>query len=254
MIAIGFGAAWRRLRWAGLVPLVFALGYALTNGIGRFSGWRYDLPADWIGYFYFGIGAAELLAVLALAFGARVEATNDEPVRKSGSRLSWAQGGVLIAAFALLGGLPWIASGAASPRYADQTLSSLMERLQSSPAVGQLNVDQSQIGRFLVGPQSTLQIGRVLYPRYFSRGTGLASAHPWPSYAVRDFPRVGFLLLNQSRHEALMPLRQLPAVFPQGADAIVLSCERSDYLDVRLILFPDSDTAYLARPLSEPCN
>jgi hypothetical protein len=254
VISVGFGAAWRRLRWAGLVPLAFALGYALTNGIGRFSGWRYDLPADWVGYFYFGIGAAELLSVLALAFSAPVGGMPVQPVGQGNSKLSWAQGAVLPVAFALLGGLPWIAAGMASPRYAEQTLPNLIHRLQSSPAVGELKVDQSQIESFLAEPQATLQIGRVLYPRYFSRGTGLASAHPWPSYAVRDYPRVGFLLLNQSRHEAIMPLRQVPSVFPQGADAIVLGCERADYLDARLILFPDSDTAYLTKPLSEPCN
>jgi len=62
VIAIGLGAVWKRLRWVGLVPLAFSLGYSLANGVGRFSGWRYDLPADWISYFYFGIGVAEILA------------------------------------------------------------------------------------------------------------------------------------------------------------------------------------------------
>ena len=54
---------------------------------------------------------------------------------------------------------------------------------------------------------------RTLSAFFSPRSDGLASAHPWPSYAVRDFPRLGFLLLNQSRHEALMQLRQLPSAF-----------------------------------------
>ena len=45
-VAIGLGAAWRRWRWMGLLPLAFSVGYALATAIGRFSGWRYDLPAD----------------------------------------------------------------------------------------------------------------------------------------------------------------------------------------------------------------
>jgi hypothetical protein len=65
IIAVGLGAAWKRWRWTGLLPLAFNLGYAAANGIGRFSGWRYDLPADWIAYFYFGIGFAEILFWLA---------------------------------------------------------------------------------------------------------------------------------------------------------------------------------------------
>ncbi len=43
VIAIGLGTAWKRWRWIGLLPLAFNLGYAAANGIGRFSGWRYDL-------------------------------------------------------------------------------------------------------------------------------------------------------------------------------------------------------------------
>jgi hypothetical protein len=65
---------------------------------------------------------------------------------------------------------------------------------------------------------------------------------------------VGFLLLNQSRHDALIPVREAGSKFAQGADAIVLGCQRTDYMEVRLILFPDSDAAILSAPLTPPCN
>ncbi len=109
VIAVGFGAVWRRLRWIGLVPLAFSLGYALANGVGRFSGWRYDLPADWISYFYFGIGVAEIFSLSALLFGAQSEklvtpvSTDLLPASK------WSQGLLIVGAFALVGGLPWLA-------------------------------------------------------------------------------------------------------------------------------------------------
>jgi hypothetical protein len=48
VIAIGIGASWSRFKWAGLTPLAFSVGYALANGISRFSSWRYNLPIDWI--------------------------------------------------------------------------------------------------------------------------------------------------------------------------------------------------------------
>ncbi len=73
VIAVGLGAVWKRFRWVGLVPLAFSLGYSMANGLARFSGWRYDLPADWISYFYFGIGVAEILGAVALIFGAKSE-------------------------------------------------------------------------------------------------------------------------------------------------------------------------------------
>ena len=106
---------------------------------------------------------------------------------------------------------------------------------------------------FVAQPQAVLQIGRVLYPRFFTRDTGLASAHQWPSYAPRDFARLGFLYLNQTRSDALFQTKDIPN-FPQAADAIVLGCRQTDYIDVRLILFPDSDSAYLSQPLVNLCN
>ena len=87
VISIGLGAAWKRLGWAGLAPLAFALGYALANGIGRFSGWRYDLPADWVAYFYLGIGAAEILGAIALFLGAARDRVGCRAGRGAGCRI-----------------------------------------------------------------------------------------------------------------------------------------------------------------------
>ncbi len=71
VIALGLGSAWKRWRWIGLLPLAFSAGYALATAVGRFSGWRYDLPADWVWYFYFGIGFAELLLQAAYCLARR---------------------------------------------------------------------------------------------------------------------------------------------------------------------------------------
>ncbi|MBE0671784.1 MAG: glycosyltransferase family 39 protein, partial [Anaerolineales bacterium] len=59
VLGVGLGAAWHRMRWLSLVPLVFNIGYAVANGIARFSSWRYNLPVDWVIYFYFAIGVIE---------------------------------------------------------------------------------------------------------------------------------------------------------------------------------------------------
>jgi len=270
IIALGLGASWKRLRWAGLIPLAFSLGYSLANGIGRFSGWRYAFPADWISYFYFGIGMAEIFASAALWLGASPEKifmpismpmdinhegakTRSREKRNLVANSNWSQGLILAGVFALIGALSWMAKGIASPRYAGQTPASLSAILSASPAVKKLDVDQTQLAAFAAQPQAVLQIGRVLYPRFFTRDTGLASAHPWPSYAPRDFARMGFLFLNQKRSDALFQSKEIPD-FPQAADAIILGCQQTDYIDVRLILFPDSDSGYLSQSLDNLCH
>ncbi len=270
IIALGLGASWKRLRWAGLIPLAFSLGYSLANGIGRFSGWRYAFPADWVSYFYFGIGVVEIFAGAALLLGASPEKIftpipmpmhNNHEGAKTGSHdkrnfvvnSNWGQGLILAGVFALIGALPWMAEGIASPRYAGQTPARLSAALSASPAVKKLGVDQTQLATFAAQPQAVLQIGRVLYPRFFTRDNGLISANPWPSYAPRDFARMGFLFLNQKSSDALFQSKEIPD-FPQAADAIILGCQQEDYVDVRLILFPDSDSAYLSQPLANLCN
>jgi hypothetical protein len=237
------------------VPLAFALGYALANGIARFSGWRYDLPADWVGYAYVAVGVAELLGIVAQVFGvkegdlAAVSASMPAP-----RDIKWSTACLLIGGFMLVSALPWLAEGLAAPRYAGQNLPALVRQLDSSEAVQKLNIQRQQIDAFAANSQATLQIGRVLYPRFFTRDNGLPSSHPWPAYAVRDFPRVGFLLLNQTRHDALIPLRQVDRDFQEGADAIILGCLQADYIEVRLIVFPQAGTAYMGAPLTQACK
>ena len=90
----------------------------------------------------------------------------------------------------------------------------------------------------------------MLYPRLYRRNEGMSSANPWPAYAVRDFSRIGFILLNDQRNDLIFPTKDL-LDFPQGADAIVLACQSDGYLDVRVIDF--GSHSYQSAPLSNPC-
>lgn len=255
VISLGLASAWHRLRWVGLLPLVLNVGYSLATAIGRFSGWRYDLPADWVPYFYFAVGFAELLGLIAIFFGGQATETGPQPLDQAGEprqlRHSVGWKTLLPAALviALLGGLPWIAAVLAPPRYGDQSsalLTSKLARLPGSPAA-------AQIQTFLTQPTARLMEGRLLYPRYFSRGTGISSSHPWPSYAVRDFPRQGFLLLNGSLTDVVYPTPYLLDL-PQGADAIILGCERGDYVEARLVALADPAGVFLSEATLAPCQ
>ena len=253
IIGIGMGSAWNRMRWAGLVPLAFSLGYSLANGIARFSGWRYDLPADWIAYFYFALGAAEILVFLAALLGVNRDRllfpgeAAVEPRKRTGRNVP------VLGLFMVIGLVPWLAEYIAVPRYSDQSSRGLAERLATAQAVQALGISAAEIGAASASPGAVLEIGRTLYPRFFSRGNGLASAHPWPAYAPREFPRLGFLLLNQSRHDVILATRYIPRDFAHGADAVVLGCRSEDYVDARLVLFLDSGITYQGTPISEPC-
>jgi len=253
LIAIGLGSAWQRWRWAGLLPLAFNLGYAIANGVGRFSGWRYDFPADWIAYFYFGIGFVETLMWLAKLFGINVlymDLTGEtETVRNT--RGLWAP---FISAFLLIGAIPWIAESInTSPRYANSSQTELQVQMATSESVHALDISAEDISEFAAQPQAVIAIGQLLYPRFFVRNAGLTSSTPWPSYTPRNYPRLGFKLLNRDVPEVVFPIKNEFGNV-QGEDALVLGCGRGDHIEARLIMFPNTNAAYLSDLGLRPCT
>ena len=78
-----------------------------------------------------------------------------------------------------------------------------------------------------------------MYPRTFSSNTGLTSATPWPSYAPRDYPRLGFRLLNRDVRDIVFPNKGVSIENVHGKDVIVLGCQREDHIEARLLVFPD---------------
>ncbi|HXF86540.1 MAG TPA: glycosyltransferase family 39 protein [Anaerolineales bacterium] len=251
VISLGLGAAWKRWRWIGLTPFVFSWGYSLGTAVGRFSGWRYDLPADWVAYFYFGIGFAEIVRNAILIFNGNDEAPLTSTTYISEKRPhALARMGLFALAFIWVGAFPWLAKELTSPRYTDQmpsTLEAKIASLHGAPAL-------AEIQSFSKQPNTFLEVGRILYPRFFRRNQGIASANPWPSYQVRDYPRMGFLLIHQHLIHAVFPAKEPPQPFPHAADAILLGCAREEYVEVRLIAFPELDVVHLSAPLTEPCT
>jgi hypothetical protein len=255
VISLGLGSAWKRWRWLGLLPLVFSLGYSIATAIGRFSGWRYDLPADWIWYFYFGIGFAELLFHAALVLGAKAEQVfrperrEDANIVRTQTKRPFQEIGSLVVLFAFIGSFPWLIENIASPRYTDQSQTALEEKMAALPNAPTFD----ELSAFASQPETFLQMGRVLYPRFFSKNDGLASTNPWPAYAFHDFPRIGFLLLNQTNVSVVFPTKKI-AEFPHAAAAIVLGCQRDGYVEARWVAFPALDLVYSSDPLKESCS
>lgn len=150
--------------------------------------------------------------------------------------------------FVFVAALPWLAKSIASPRYADQSRERLLSTLTSLS-----NAPINKINSFASQPEAFMQSGRVLYPRFFSKEDGLVSAHPWPAYALRNYPRMGFLLLNQGSVFVVFPTKRLPA-FPHARDAIILGCQRQDYVEARWVVFPELNSVYSSEELPESCS
>lgn len=249
VISLGIGSVWKRWRWLGLLPLSYSLGYAVATALSRYSGWRYDFPSDWVWYFYFGVGFSEILTQVSALFGTStsVPATFKS---KPSSRPALQTYLVSAAVFLFVSGLPWAIKAVSLPRYADQDPSTLLLKLE---AISDLP-PQDELEKFIETPDSFLRAGRLLYPRYFPANKGLSSANPSPAYAIRDYSRLGFYLLNQEFTAIVLPMETMPGPVPHASDVIVLGCQRDGYVEARLLAFPNEHLLFWDAPLSEPCQ
>lgn len=249
IIGIGLGAAWAKMRLIGLLPLFMNLGYALSNGIARFSSWRYNLPIDWVPYFYFGVGVVEILVGICILFGVRAKPLVDiNKDNKSIAKVPWfpTLSAFILMTFFIIGSLPWLIKYFTPPRFSISR-DSLIQKV--SPAVE----NPAQIEAFLSSPQAVIYEGRLLYPRFYRRDLGLSSTNPWPVYALREFPRIGFVLLNESNLQMIFPTRE-PLNFIHGEDIIVLGCAQPEYIEARFVYFPNLVEKYISMPLNTMCN
>jgi hypothetical protein len=248
VIAVGLAAAWKRLRWAGLLPLTLFLFYNFSTSLARYSGWRYIFPADWVGYYYFALGTIELTTMGAVLFGAKPERSFSASDAELSIRPVPTWHAVAFAcAIILVGSLPWIVESSV-PQSQPICSASLVDCLVEQGAD-----TSSKVQAFLAQPEAVGLAGRVLYPRYFSRNDGLPSTNPAPAFAPRDFPRMGFFLLtSEGVTQSILPMRG-SRPFPHAADAILLGCQRDRYVEVRMIVFPASGEIFASDSLAAPC-
>ena len=71
LIGLGFAAARQKSRVAVWTPLILALLYNVGNAVARLSGWRFNLPVDWVGLLFYTIGLVQLLFLAGVLFSNR---------------------------------------------------------------------------------------------------------------------------------------------------------------------------------------
>jgi hypothetical protein len=230
LLAIGLGAAWKRVGFIALVPLAVFLFYNLANAFARTSGGRYIVPVDWVVYFYYAIGLVEIVRFCISKIGFQ---TNDfwegefgceqDKVRK----LNWGKAGLVVLPFFLMAtALPIIelaSPGVGSP----DTTDTLIQRLSEKKFFETSGFSQTEVREFLKKPEALLISGRGFYPRYYlhDQGEPILPGLITP-YTAREFPRLVFtLLLPNAGKPVLLPIDNPRLKFPDAAEVIVGGCQ-----------------------------
>jgi len=126
--------------------------------------------------------------------------------------------------------------------------------LQTQMAEMQSIASAEEIHNFGDQPEAVTLYGLLLYPRTFGSNGGLMSTTPWQAYLPRDYPRLGFRVLNQDLRDIVFPNRGVSVENVQGYDVILLGCERENYIEARLLVFPNENLTYLSDLELAPCS
>jgi len=194
LVSVGLGAAWKHNRFLGLLPVWISFCYALGNSVVRSSGWRFNLPVDWVGLFYYAIGMVQIITWGAMFFVNRVLPINRDTAN-DGSQPSlglfpWKQAIVLGALFFLTSAAIPISEAAILPRYSDDWLGQALADTQLRMSLQQAGLRES-ISDFAMQNGMKLVYGRALYPRYYGSKQGIPG-DAWFAFVPRDYARLGF--------------------------------------------------------------
>jgi hypothetical protein len=219
LIGLGISAAWDKNRWAGLIPLLINVGYYLSNALGRTSGSRYLLPADWTLYFYFLLGLAALWRGLMLKTSPAVQVEPTPVVEQGAARHEWRgllSTGLIILVVASL--IPLI--NISYPKlYTEKNEDRTLAALYQSAIFAQQPELVDQVSDLIDQENGMVFIGRMLYPRY------------------RDFARLeknGLFLtvLQPELTEVFFHFDEddLTEMQP-GQDVIIVGCKKDGYIE-----------------------
>jgi hypothetical protein len=261
--SIGIAAAWKRVKFAALVPLLVFLFYNLANAFGRTSGGRYIVPGDWVIYFYFSIGLVEIIYFLNSAMGFRTNSFFEKSAgreEQGNAKLDWGRAGLVTLPFFLVVAMLPVIEFAALDEKPPESTQSLIEQLDKNSVLEKSGLSRQQIEEFLQNPDALLLSGRGFYPRYYSyeEGESILPDNITP-YTAREFPRLVFTLLLPDVHRpVVLPINDPGLHFPDAAKVIVAGCRVEqnvlpdpylNYIDAAfVVILDDFGTVYIRVP------
>jgi hypothetical protein len=270
-LGTGIGVAWQRNRAAAVLPLAVNLSYGLGNALVRNSGWRFNQPVDWVSYLFYGIGIIQFGQWMIAFFlppsassktrqgimpneeisTSIVSRKTSEPGTHPSSPWRWGWAFLAGLGFFLLSAAIPIAEKTVPERYRDMKVDAVLASLDAGGVLAPAGVDAQTLSAFLTQEKAKGLFGRGLYPRFYETGEGEFGSG-WPSFARRDYPRLGFYLIGPDRQHIVMRMPGPPATFPNASDVLVLGCSRGDYLDAYMVVLLQSPERILVRsPLNQ---
>jgi len=265
LISIGIGSSWKRWRIAGLVPLIVYVAYDLSNAVARNSGWRYMLPVDWAGYFYYCLGWLQLICWLGMLVGIRLNLfANQVDEHRSVNqqarvKCSWQRLVAWGAFFAFAGALLPLSEVVFPKKFPEMSKDQVLSLAAETESLNEDQKEISALKNLLKDERSIALVGEAFYPRFYYSGQGQPASYS-SAYGYRQYNRLGFVHVGWRYSEVLLPLAEPPAYLPDASEMIVIGCREKDYISAYLVIVKGKREAVYRRspaipavcPLAEP--
>jgi hypothetical protein len=99
-----------------------------------------------------------------------------------------------------------------------------------------MKVSIGSVAEFMKQPDAVQIIGRTLYPRWYKPGGGEPGSG-WTAYKAQEEAHLGFMMVGPSGENQLILLQdQSPDLFTHAADVIVFGCQKTNFIDVKLVV------------------
>ena len=254
LIALGFGTAWKKNKYLAIAPLLIGMGYNASVSVGRISGWRFILPADWITLVYFSIGLVQFSYIVwfVVTRSMRDVSTSSESQAVEKTSTSWMNATTIAVSLLLIGSAVTYGNRLFSNRYPPQPAQQLMDEYSvAAKSLGQ-SFTEDELNRFLQSENATIVYGQAIYPYYLKSDSGPVN-HAWPAYKPRPYNRVVFYLVGAESSNVILPLPSHDFDFPDGADVIVLGClnDNEDVEALSVLLTGESPSLFAREPMPE---
>ena len=244
LVALGLGAAWKRARLSGLIPLIVMLAYFVMNALARTSGGRYLVPVDWVVTLYYFIGILALIEIVFAFSSPTFFARSMMPPLNPDAdlpfnRATWLKIFGIVFSLVMIGALIPLSGNLFEQRYAPLSRKELVQQVVNRTK-GQRKISNPALRQFLQSPRSIILQGRILYPREFERDQGL-DISIYAFYHPKPYPRMLLTLLGPMGETQLIFPSTQAAPIPNASDAIILGCSENKYVQVWAVLLTESD-------------
>lgn len=230
IISLGISFSFRHWKWAGLVPLLFHLTYNGANSIARTSGGRYIVPTDWVIHIYLMLG---FLFIVYKIFSWEFTVTKPQMIKTETSQ-NYIFAIVLLLSFTLIG-YSYAFSPLFTPPYSLENPEQYITQDQQEIITSNF-CSEGAANKLLASKNGFMQIGMVLYPRYFRQGDNMERSSYIPNMPD-DQSRLYFLFLTDEgpQHINIVQDQRIPKI-TNASYGIVIGIKQNNYIDGKIFI------------------